>query len=110
MVNKKIFCICIDVYKIYEGNDFSEIYKILSTLKNIQSKINNILIEKYKNMLEFPDFVQNLYSITSTGIYKVAHDSIRLRKWICYYDRSIYENINYYDLMGSICKHLNEIS
>ena len=27
-------------------------------------------------------------------------------KWICYYDRSYYENINYYDLMGSICKYL----
>ena len=30
----KIFCICIEVYKIYEGDDFDEIYKILSTLKN----------------------------------------------------------------------------
>ena len=29
----KIFCICIDVYKIYEDNDFNEIYKVLSTLK-----------------------------------------------------------------------------
>ena len=35
---------------------------------------------------------------------KIGHDSIRLMKWICYYDRSYYENINYYDLMGSICK------
>ena len=31
-------------------------------------------------------------------------------KWICYYDRSYYENINYYDLLGSICKPLTEIS
>ena len=31
---QKIFCICIDVYKIYEGNDYNEIYKNLSTLKN----------------------------------------------------------------------------
>ena len=30
----KIFSICVDVYKIYEGNDFDEIYKVLSTLKN----------------------------------------------------------------------------
>ena len=29
-------------------------------------------------------------------------------KWICYYDRSYYENINYYDLMDSICKYLEE--
>ena len=34
-------------------------------------------------MLEFPDFEQTKYSITSTGIYKIAHDSIRLMKWIC---------------------------
>ena len=30
----KIFSICLDVYKIYEGDDFDEIYKVLSTLKN----------------------------------------------------------------------------
>ena len=106
----KLFCICIDVYKIYEGNDFGEIYKVLSTLKYKKLKNNNILIEKHKNKLEFPDFEQNHYSITSTGIYKFAHDSIRLLKWICYYDRSYFENINDYDLMGSICKHLNERS
>ena len=57
-----------------------------------------------------PKFEQNLYSITSTGLYKNAHDSIRLMKWICYYDRSYYENINYYDLMGKILSCLNEIS
>ena len=54
-------------------------------------------------MLKNPDFEQNYWSITSTGIYKIAHESIRLMKWICYYDRSYYENINYYDMMGSIC-------
>ena len=30
----KIFSICVDVYKIYEGNDYDEIYEVLSTLKN----------------------------------------------------------------------------
>ena len=105
----KIFSICIDLFKIYEGNDLDEIYKVLSTLKNKKLKVNNILIEKYKDMLENPNFEQNKYSITSTGIYRIGHDSIRLMKWICYYDRSYYENINYYDLMGTVCKHLNEI-
>ena len=63
-------------------------------------------------MLESSNFEQNCYSITSSGIYKIGHDSIRLVKWICYYDRSYNGNINYYDLMGSICKYLiiNEIS
>ena len=106
----KIFSICVDVYKIYEGDDYDEIYKLLSTLKNKKLKINNKLIEIYKDMIKNPDFEQNKYSLTSTGIYKIGHDCVRLMKWICYYDRSYYENINYYDLMGSLCNHLNEIS
>ena len=100
----RIFSICVDLYKRYEGDDYDKIYEVLTTLKNKKSKIINILIEKYKDMLENPNFEQNRYSITSTGIYKKGHDCIRLMKWICYYDRSYYENINYYDLMGSICK------
>ena len=79
----KIFSICVDLYKIYEGDDFDEIYKILSTIKNKKLKINNTLFEIYKDMLENPNFEQNKYSITSTGIYKIGHDSIRLKKWIC---------------------------
>ena len=100
---QKIFCICIDVYKIYEDDNYDEIYKVLSTLKNKKLKINNILIEIYKGMLLNPDFEQNYWSRTATGIYKIGHDSIRLMKWICYYDRSYYENISYYDLLSSIC-------
>ena len=108
---QKIFCICIDIYKFYEGNDFNEIYKILSTLKNKKLKINNILIEKYKDMIKNPNFEQNYWSRTATGVYKIGHDSIRLMKWICFYDRSYYENINYFDLMGSICEFLkNDIT
>ena len=41
-----IFCICIDVYKIYEDDDYDEIFGVLSTLKNKKHKINNSLIEK----------------------------------------------------------------
>ena len=39
-------------------------------------------------MLENPNFEQNKSSITSLGSYKIAHDSVRLMKWICYYNRS----------------------
>ena len=103
---QKIFCICIDVYKIYEGDDYYKIYEALSTLKNEKLKINNIIIEIYKDLLLNPDVEQNYWSRTAKGIYKIGHDSIRLMKWICYYDRSYYENINYHDLMASICKYL----
>ena len=56
---QKIFCICIDVYKTYEGNEYDEIYIVLSTLKNKKLKINNILIENYKDMIINHDFEQN---------------------------------------------------
>ena len=59
-------------------------------------------------MLENFDFEQDYWSRTATDIHKIGHDSIRLMKWICYYDRSYYENIRYYDLMGSVLKTLKE--
>ena len=102
---QKMFCICIDVYKLYDGNDYDEIYKALSTLKNKKLKVNITLIEKYIDMLKTLILKKNKCTITSTGFYKIAHDSIRLMKWICYYDRSYYENINFYDLMGIICRY-----
>ena len=109
---QKIFCICIDLYMIYDGNDYDEIYKVLSTLKNRKLKLKSILIEKNKNMIENPDFEQNYWSRTAEGIYKIGHDSIGLMKWLIYYDRSYHDHMNYFDLMGSICKYLiiNEIS
>ena len=60
-------------------------------------------------MMKSPDFGQDFWSRTATGIYKIGHDSIRLMEFICYYDRSYYENINYYDFMASILTCLNEI-
>ena len=68
---------------IYEGNNYDEIYKVLSTLKNKKLKINNTLIEICKIMLEDFDFEQNYWSRTATGIYILGHDSIGSIKWIC---------------------------
>ena len=42
-------------------------------------------------MNEYLDFEQTYYSRTSTGIFKIEHDSIRLIKWLAYYDRSYHE-------------------
>ena len=57
----KKFSICVDLYKIYEGDDFDKIYEIVSTLKNKKLKINNTLIDIYKEMLLNPIFEQNHY-------------------------------------------------
>ena len=105
---QKNFCVCMEIYQIYEGNDYAQIYGVLSTLKNKKLKINKTLIEIYKDMLKNPDFAQDYWTGISLGIYKIGLNSIRLMKWKCYCDRSYYANRNYYDLMGSICKHLNE--
>ena len=37
-VEHKIFCFCVDVYKVYEDNDYDEIYETLSTLKSKKLK------------------------------------------------------------------------
>ena len=72
--------------------------------------MNNIFIEKYKNMLGNTDFQQDHYSRTSLCVYEVGHDNFRLMNYLAYYDRSYHENINCYDLLGPILKFLNEIS
>ena len=61
-------------------------------------------------MSENPDFEQDHWSRSAEGIYRNGHDSITTMKWLNFYDRSLYDNMNYFDLMGSLCKHLNEIS
>ena len=106
----KILSICVDAYKIYEGNDYDKKSEALSTLKNRKEKIKNVLIEKYKDMLENPAFGQDHWSGTTEGIFKNGHDSIRIMKWLIDYDRFYYDNMNYFDLMGSVFKKIFEIS
>ena len=53
-------------------------------------------------MIENPDFEQNHFSRTVKSIYRSVHDSFRIRNLLAYYDRSCYENKNYFDLMISI--------
>ena len=78
---QKIFCICVDVNKIYEGDNYDKLFEALSTLKNKDLKINKILIEKYRDILENPYFEQDHWSRTAEACYKIGHDSIRLMKW-----------------------------
>ena len=53
-------------------------------------------------MLENPYFEQDYWSRTALGIYKIGHDSIRLMKWLAYYDKTYYEKINFHDLLASV--------
>ena len=72
--------------------------------------INNVLNEKFKDVLEILNFEQNYRFRTLTGIHEIGHDSARILKWLAEYDSSYYEKKNYYDLMVSILSCRNEIS
>ena len=60
-------------------------------------------------MNENPNFEQNYCSRTAKGMCRLGHDSIRLMRWMAYYDR-YYENISYFDLVASVLTCLIEIS
>ena len=64
--------------KKIEGSDFDKLCEVLSTLKNKKLELNNIVTEKYKVLLENPDFEQEVYSRTATGIYKIGRDNARV--------------------------------
>ena len=61
-------------------------------------------------MLEKSKFEHDYWSKTAISVFKIEHDSIRIMKWLAYYDRSFSENIIYFNLLGSVLKYLNEIS
>ena len=71
-------------------------------------KLNNILNEKYKNKLENPNLEQDFCLVTARGIYNIGHDSTRIITWLAYYDKSFYENVTYFALMGSILNYLKK--
>ena len=83
---QKILCICVDVYRINDSDEYDKIFEVLSTLKIQKIKINNILLEKYRDMLENPDFEHDHWSRTAEGIYKIGHVSIRIMKLLIFYD------------------------
>ena len=73
----KTFCICEDVYKIYEANDYDKLYGNLSTIKIKTLNINYILIEKYKNLPEIPDFEKYQWSRTAEVVKKIRQTKNR---------------------------------
>ena len=48
-------------------------------------------------MLGKPDFEQNYWPRTTISVYKKGHCSIRLMKWLIYFDRSFYDNKKNFD-------------
>ena len=103
----KILCIYIDLYKLYEVNDFIQFFDVLSRIRDRKLRIKIEVTEKNKNIDE--KFGQSHYYRTAIGIYKIGHNSSRLEKWIAYYHR-YYPNMICFDLMTSILKYSNDLS
>ena len=56
---------------LYKGDDYDKVYEALSKLKNKNLKVNNTLMEKYKDIIENPEFEQNHYSRTALVFTKL---------------------------------------
>ena len=54
-------------------------------------------------------FEQDCFSRTAVGLFKIGHDSFLLMNWMAWYDK-YYEIVNYFDLMASVLKYLNDIT
>ena len=65
---KKIICLCIDVYKRNDGDDFNGSFEVLITSRSKKVTIKNDSFEKYKEMDE--GFEQKYFSRTAKGGYK----------------------------------------
>ena len=76
---KKTLCICVEIYKICEGEVLNEKSENLSKFKFEKWNLKNIIIEKFKKTEPFSE--QEFFLRTAKGVYRSGHDSIRLNKW-----------------------------
>ena len=93
----KISVICMDVMQIYCGSSESLIAAILLLLKKSKLNFNNIIFEKYCNMLYYSVEVANDYA---KGVWAYGYEALRLVKWLLI--DKYYDNINYFDLIYTI--------
>ena len=61
-------CISVDVHKCYEGEDFNEIFEVLSRWKNKEVRIKKELVEIFKYM--HPDFEQYHFSLATKCLHR----------------------------------------
>ena len=77
-------------------------YKFLSNLENEILKNNEILIDKFKDMLEYPVFAQIYNSRKPEVIQENGYGGVLLTIWFAFSDRSYSESLNYFHLMTSV--------
>ena len=72
-------------------------FEVLSSLKYRKLNIKSELIKYYKLLPE--NFYENQCSRQAKSIYKIGYKAISLMVFLC--QCQYYNNINYYDLLGS---------
>ena len=77
----KISVICMDVMQIYRGSNLNLIAATLLLLKKSKINLNDILFEKYCNMLYCLEVVEAA-SADAKGIWRYGYEALRLVKWL----------------------------
>ena len=88
----KTSVICMVVMQIYCGSSESLIATTLLLLKKSKLNFNNIIFEKYCNML---DNLGSSVVLDAKGVWVYGYEALRLVKWL-QMDK-YYDNINYFD-------------
>ena len=93
----KISVICMDVMQIYRGSILNLIAATLLLLKKSKLNFNEIIFEKYCNMI---DNLGSSVVLDAKGVWVFGYEALRLVKWL--QSDKYYDNINYFDLIYTI--------
>ena len=91
----KISVICMDVMQLYRESNPNLIAAILLLLKKSKLNFNNILFEKYNNLLNYDS-----NNVDANGVWLYGYEALRLVNWL--QSDKYYDNINYFDLIYTI--------
>ena len=93
----KIISICMDVDSITKSLDYDLLAAALTFIKQKKLNIIDSILEKFYDIPE--EFETNDLVRKSEGIQKAGNYSLRMMKWLV--SNKYYENINYFDLIGT---------
>ena len=91
----KISVIFMDVMQLYRESNPNLIAATLLLLKKSKLNFNNILFEKYNNLLNYDSNIAD-----ANGVWLYGYEALRLVKWL--QSDKYYDNINYFDLIYTI--------
>ena len=86
-----------DVMQLYRESNPKLIAAILLLLKKSKLNFNDVIFEKYCNMLYY---LGSSVVLDAKGVWVFGYEALRLVKWL--QSDNYYDNINYFDLIYTI--------